>query len=106
MTNPRFALRCCVLGSFVLIALGAAVDLIFPSAIPKPLRDAAVQAYLDHTRPRTFMWLLSFGALVGAAWFIGAIGVLFFKRWSRPLALWSTILASALYPFLNSGVVF
>jgi hypothetical protein len=103
--NPRLALRCCVFGFFALLALGAAVDLLFPSSVPHALREAAVQGYLDHSRTGIFMWLFTIGALVGAACLVGAIGLLFSRPWSRPVALWSTILATAIYPFLNSGVV-
>jgi hypothetical protein len=105
MPNPRLALRCCVLGAFILLAVGGAFDLLFPGALPQDLRNADHAYAASQSLAATSMWLFGCGALVGLSFIVGGLGLLFFKPWSRPLALWSTIVAAALYPFINNGIV-
>lgn len=105
MPNPPLALRCYVLGAFVLLAVGGSFDLLFPGSLPQHLRNVDRAYAASQSLAATSMWLFGCGALVGLAFIAGAVGLLFFKPWSRPLALWSTIVAAASYPFINKGIV-
>jgi hypothetical protein len=100
MTDTRLALRCCVIGAFVLLAVGGAFDLLVPGSL---LRNADQTYGTGFGFPRISMWMFGFGALVGLAFIVGGLGLLALKPWSRPLALWSTILGAAVYPFYQQG---
>ena len=101
MRNTRLAVRLCVIGAFALMALGLVSN--FASPLPEALRNANC-AHL--AARRMDWWLVGLGAVFGVGFVVGGLGLLFPKRWAAPLALWSTLLSAAIYPFLNPAVVF
>ena len=106
MTPKLF--RCLVISWFLLSLAAGAIDWLFPSLISASLNKA-----LETTREADFIreHLFIF-AFIGIPWlllfFAGAFGLLFFKRWARPAALYSTLIGLVLFPFtgpsLSSGL--
>lgn len=93
-----------VITSLVLTAAASVIDWLFPSFISQALADA-----LHNEPPSEFIETRPFLALaVFLPWTLAAvastIGLLFFKRWARVVALYSTLIGFAFYPFFGATV--
>ncbi|HQU98415.1 MAG TPA: hypothetical protein PLV19_04500 [Nitrosomonas sp.] len=93
-----------VLTSLVLTIAAATIDWLFPSLISQALTDA-----MQNEPPTEFIENQPFLALaVFLPWLLAAvastIGLLFFKRWARVVALYSTLIGFAFYPFFGATV--
>ena len=93
-----------VITSLVLTAAASVIDWLFPSLISQALTDA-----LHNEPPYEFIETQPFLALaVFLPWILAAvastIGLLFFKRWARVVALYSTLIGLAFYPFFGATV--
>lgn len=100
--NPR-TFRILVVLSIVLPLVASAIDLLVGAGVPEVLRDA--QQAVDTERSAATMTLQSAVAIglllvvLAAAW-----GLFMFRRWGRTLALVSSALAFAAWPFFGYGV--
>lgn len=100
MTRATF--RILLAAALATMALGAIVDLVFPSLLP----DGLARASEELPVPPAFSSLLP--GIAVAAWalvsFASLIGLFFFKAWSRITLLASTVGGFALYPALGPSV--
>ena len=93
--------RCLVLGSVFLAIASTVVDCIFPTLISQTLSMAfenePVPRFLEDHPFISLTILLPWLVAV----LLSTIGLLFFKRWARAIALYSTVCGFALYPFFG-----
>lgn len=100
--NPTLRpFRLLLIGTLCVGIAGALVDLIVPSTIPDALRDA-YEAYIAAEPALPAMVI---GLVVLVAGFAATIGLLLLKRWSRPLALWVTVVSLVISPALGAVVI-
>ena len=102
MGNTLTVFRAFIVASFLTAFLGATIDLFVPSLVPAEL-SAAYDAYTSEMPSLTLIiavGLLSVVVMVGAI--ASSIGMYLLKRWSRRMALWTTLLALPMYPPLGS----
>jgi hypothetical protein len=102
MTPTNF--RCLVLCSVLLAIVSSAVDWLFPSLISQALttaleREPLSAFIMDHPFILLAVLLPWLAAVLAST-----IGLLFFKRWARTVALYSTILGIGLYPLFGVTV--
>ena len=93
--------RALVLASLFLQVLWAGVDFVFPALVPPAIASAIENEPLPAVMTTGWViWLLAVWAiaLIGAT-----IGLLFFKRWARSVALWGTLGGFALFPILGGA---
>jgi hypothetical protein len=100
--NQSTLFRFLVVASILLALLGPFVDLLVPGLLPSALEDA----YESHlaTAELDIPFALAFGGfslilLIGAV--AGTVGLLLFKRWSRPFSLWLSVLSMPSYPLMG-----
>ena len=101
MGNTLTVFRVFIVASFVTAFLGATIDLFVPSLIPAEL-SAAYDAYSSEVPSLVLIiavGILSVVVMVGAI--ASSIGMYLLKRWSRRMALWTTLLALPMYPSLG-----
>ncbi len=102
MTQIKSIFRLLIIIGFCFSVVGAGLDFLVPGIVPEPLQEA-YDAYTTAEEP-SLLWLLIvslFGLgilIVGAA---ATIGLLLFKRWSRRLAFWLSVLSVLFYPVLG-----
>ena len=98
--SPTF-FRCLVVCSLLLILAAAVVDWVFPSLISESLTTAIenepVPSFLENHPFISLAFLLPW--LV--AFLASTIGLLFFRRWARAVAFYSTLAGFGLYPFFG-----
>lgn len=93
--------RAIVLAHLLFMTLSAFVDLLFPTLVPPAIASAIA------TEPLPPALSSGWALWVSGAWalaLLGAsVGLLFFKRWARTVALWGTLGGFALFPLLGGG---
>ncbi|WP_310446982.1 hypothetical protein [Thiobacillus sp.] len=99
-----FAFRSLVVCSVLLIVAEGIVDWSCPSLIPQ-----SVTAALEKESATSFLEIHPYVSLaVLLPWLIAVlvstVGLLFFKRWARSMALYSTVLGLAVYFFFGSSL--
>lgn len=99
MTESRYRK---LLWIYIALILATIVAGIFP--IHSENLEAAYQAEPD-------TWLMSqfeiviFGATVFTlTWLAGLIGLFFFKKWARTIAIWSTLIGFFIYPLIGTSL--
>lgn len=96
--------RSLVASSILLIIAAGIVDWIFPSLVPESLILALEKeselSFLENYPLISLTIFLPWLMAVLAS----TIGLCFFKHWARALALYSTLIGFALYPFLGPSV--
>lgn len=99
--NQTAIFRCLILASLVLAVLGSLVDFLMPDLFPKEI-DEAYTAYLAE-EPELWVALAmgAFAIIVFVGAIVGTVGLWLFKRWSRGLSFWLTVVSMASYPFLG-----
>lgn len=105
MTPTSF--RLLVLCSVVLGLVGGCLDCLFPSLLPSSLTTAFENepppALLSDSPALALALLVPFALVL----LVSTIGLLFFWRWSRTIALFSTVAGFGIYPLfgqtLSSG---
>ena len=86
--------RVAVIASLVFPVLAVSVDLL-PGMVP-PSVLAAVESNL---KPGELFPAYAASLVLGVSAFVAAVGLLFFQKWARPLAVFTTAGSLALYPF-------
>ncbi len=101
--SPTF-FRCLVLCSVLLLFASAVVDWLFPSLVSQSITTAieneSVPNFLENHPFLGLTLLLPWLIVVLAS----TIGLLFFKRWARVLALYSTFFSFGFYPLFGLSV--
>ena len=97
------AFRCLTLASPLLLGASALVEVWWPDLTPPALAQALeampVPTFGQHE------WLPVSLLVWGLLTLLATAGMLFFWRWARALALWSTLAGFAFYPLIGPGVV-
>lgn len=96
--------RLLVIASIVLGVAGGVLDLLFPDLLSPALAKANESEPLPDLL-EAYPWLC--GTVIGAltiAYLAGIVGLLFFKRWAPPLALWCTLGDLLLAPLVGATV--
>ena len=103
LMSPTF-FRCLVLCSVLLLFASAIVDWLFPylvsQAITTAIENEPMPSFLENHPFLALTLLLPWLIVVLAS----TIGLLFFKRWARVLALYSTLFSFGFYPLLGLSV--
>ena len=93
--------RCLIVCSVLLIVAAGVVDWLFPSLISQSLTSALenepVPSFLENYPFISLAVLLPWLAAVLAS----TVGLLFFQRWARSIALYSTLLGLVFYSFFG-----
>jgi urea transporter len=104
--NQVTIFRFLLVASIVIAFAGAGVDYVLPGVLP-PALDEAYEAY-SAADELSVPYMLGMGIASLVMLVCGVtvtIGLLLLKSWSRPLALWLSVLSMALYPLLGASVV-
>jgi hypothetical protein len=84
-------------------ATSAGIAMLLPDLVPQSIAHAIENepAHAIFENPVLILLLFVSFAVAGVA---GTVGLIFFKRWARPLSLWITVLGFAIYPLLGTAV--
>lgn len=105
MSNPVTTFRLLIIISLVVAVLGSMLDALMPGLLPAELARAyeSVEIIENQALPSVLLMLVALVLLLVAG-LVATIGLLFFKPWSRSLALWTSVLAVLAYPLLGPAV--
>jgi len=101
-TMSPTAFRCTVAAAFVLPFGALAIDLLYPGLIP----PALVHARDAEPLPSTYdeWWFIVTTVALGLLFVVAWVGLALFKRWSRRLALWVSVVGLGYYPLTGATV--
>ncbi len=102
MLTPTQTFRLLVLGYLLSGIAAGGVDFVFPHLVPAAASqaiDAEAQLKMLEHWPSLAILIVSLVAHI-----VGAIGLLFFRRWARSLSLWTTGVGFFLYPLVGATV--
>ena len=103
MTRPTTLFRLAIVGSIVLGACSAVVDIAFPSLVPEALRNAEEAIANPGLQLQDYL-LIGIGVPILISLIACAFGLYTFHRWAPRVSVYVTVGSLLLYLLLDGGV--
>lgn len=103
--NQTSIFRFLIVAAVTIAVIGACIDSLMPGLLP-PILENAYDTYIATEEPVLWLTLAvgGFSLVLFIAGIVSTIGLLLFKRWSRPLSFWLSVLSVFSYPFFGAAL--